>query len=96
MKRVDQKHGNGTSLVGYLNITYDELVEKFGKSDGKSSDNKCKAQWCFSHNGTIITIYDWKMYTTPLRDITDWHIGGHSKKAVEILRIQGFDAVNDN
>jgi len=33
-------------------------------------------------DGTVATIYDWKLYETPY-DEYQWHIGGKSFKAVE-------------
>jgi hypothetical protein len=35
-------------------------------------------------DGTVATIYDWKLSQTP-KDLYDWHIGGHSKKAVTAI-----------
>jgi hypothetical protein len=72
---------NGTSLQGYIATTYDKLVETFGEPNGSSGD-KTNSEWILKFpDGTIATIYDWKLSQTP-KDLYDWHIGGHSKKAV--------------
>lgn len=83
---------DGTSLVGYLNTSFDKLVKVFGKPnfDDISSDDKVKIEWDieFSDN-TVATIYDWKNYNKSnanvKKTVTDWHVGGNSQLA--------FDAV---
>jgi hypothetical protein len=53
-------------------------------------DYKSDAEWAFEfEDGTIVTIYNYKdgfNYCgedgTPLKYITDWHIGGYSEDAV--------------
>ena len=72
---------NGTSLQGRIAATYDKWVETFGEPNGGPGD-KTTVEWILKFpDGTIATIYDWKQSTTP-KDNYDWHIGGHSKKAV--------------
>jgi len=88
---------NGTSLQGYINATYKELVAVFGKpTDGDGY--KVDAQWLIEFdNGTLATIYNYKdginyngRSGTPKTQITEWHVGGFDKNAPllvnEILR----------
>jgi hypothetical protein len=71
---------NGTGLKGYITTYYHELVEKFGEPE-KGGD-KTTVEWCLEFDdGTVATIYDWKMYDTPMGEY-DWHIGGKSQEAV--------------
>lgn len=79
---------NGTSLQGYIEISYKELVEKLGKpNDGDGY--KVDAEWCVEfEDGTVATIYnykDGKNYNgssgTPKTKITDWHIGGNDERS---------------
>lgn len=84
-------HITGTSLQGYIDISYDELCEKLGESSEYYDDYKSDAEWIVSwEDGTIATIYNYKdgrnylgAEGLDLEDIRDWHIGGSSHKAVE-------------
>jgi len=73
MNKPQWKHGtyedaNGTSLQGYLNISYDELKAAFGEPE--SGDGyKVDAEWIFLVADGItdtpsglepVTIYNWK------------------------------------
>lgn len=72
---------NGTHLQGSTYTTFDTLVELLGESSG--SGDKVTQEWIIEFSdGTIATIYDWKEYSTPM-GLYDWHIGGHSRIAVE-------------
>jgi hypothetical protein len=35
-------------------------------------------------DGTVATIYDWKLSETPM-GVYDWHIGGFTQRAVELV-----------
>lgn len=75
---------NGTSLQGYLQATYDELVEVFGKPHyGPDADeDKITCEWQMEYeDGTVATIYDYKTRSTPF-GLYQWHIGGYTKQAV--------------
>ena len=76
---------NGTSLKGYVNATYEELVEKFGEPTYTYGD-KTTVEWslefeCDADNGSLgedgnveyvtATIYDWKTDYTPTGEY-DW------------------------
>ena len=77
---------NGTSLQGYIQTSYADLVGCFGPSDESSYDDfKSDAGWTITFaDGVVVTIYNWKdgpNYCgedgTPVEFIREWHIGGH-------------------
>ena len=78
---------NGTSLRGYVQTTYHQLVATFGPEDVSGGD-KTNAEWTLSfiveqdgeEREVVATIYDWKNETLPLGDYR-WHVGGHLKDA---------------
>jgi hypothetical protein len=76
---------NMTGLKGEFPITYGELVEIFGTPDrGPNADmDKTSCEWHLKFDdGTIASIYDWKMGRTPYHEY-EWHIGGHTAAAWE-------------
>lgn len=86
----------GTSLQGYLDANYSDLCEVFGMPNPENCDNyKTDAEWNIQFgDGTIATIYnykDGKNYCGPdgldTEDIKEWHIGGFSKSAVEMVKL---------
>lgn len=77
----DDADVNGTSLQGYIQAYYHQLVEVFGEPEGGGDKTTC--EWCLEfEDGTVATIYDWKEYDTPT-GLYHWHIGGRSSKAVD-------------
>lgn len=74
----------GTSLQGYVDISYRELCEKLGDPIRTSGD-KVQAEWVIDNHGDIATIYDYKEYGTPVEHVRDWHIGGRGEAAVELI-----------
>jgi hypothetical protein len=83
---------NGTSLQGYMQANFHDLVEIFGEpedGDGYKTD----AEWHVKfEDGTIATIYNYKdgrnycgMSGIGLDEITDWHIGGFERKALQYI-----------
>jgi hypothetical protein len=71
---------NGTSLQGYVQATYAQLVERFGQPEG--GGDKTTVEWMLKfEDGTVATIYDWKVDETPTY-MYNWHIGGKNKTAV--------------
>jgi hypothetical protein len=81
MKFTTDADVNGTSLQGYVQAYYHQLVEVFGEPEG--GGDKTTVEWCLSfEDGTVATIYDWKEYETPM-GLHRWHIGGRSQKAVD-------------
>jgi len=86
----------GTSLQGYLDANYADLVEVFGMPNPENCDNyKTDAEWNIQFlDGTVATIYnykDGKNYCGPegleIDDIKNWHIGGYSESAVEMVKL---------
>jgi hypothetical protein len=81
MKFTTEADVNGTSLQGYVQAYYHQLVEVFGEPEG--GGDKTTVEWCLSfEDGTVATIYDWKEYETPM-GLHRWHIGGRGQKAVD-------------
>ena len=81
--RADFHRANGTSLQGYIDATYGQLVDLFGPPD--AGGDKTQAEWCLEfEDGTISTIYDWKELSPP-ELVTDWHVGGFGKRAVKLV-----------
>jgi hypothetical protein len=74
---------NGTSLQGYVEAYYHQLVEVFGEPEG--GGDKTTVEWVLSfEDGTVATIYDWKEYETPT-DLYRWHIGGRNSRSVNLV-----------
>ena len=81
MKFTNGADVNMTSLQGYMEAYYHQLVEVFGEPE--DGGDKTTVEWCLSfEDGTVATIYDWKEYETPMGRY-QWHIGGRSQKAVD-------------
>ena len=80
---------NGTSLQGYVDTTYGELVKAFSEP-GAADRYKVDAQWLLEFaDGTLATIYNYKtghnylgLRGTDVEHITDWHVGGHQPEAL--------------
>ena len=88
-------HCGGSSLKGTIITDYYTLVEKFGEPTRYSeedSDGKVSVEWVIefmneeTYELTYATIDDWKQYElgTPYGQY-DWHIGGYSYDAVELV-----------
>lgn len=81
--------GSGTHLQGYIDVSYEHLVQMLGEPTG-GDGYKVDAEWYVRFkDDTIATIYNWKdgrNYNDgrgfDVEDITDWHIGGFDKIAV--------------
>lgn len=79
---------NMTSLVGYVNATYQQLVDTFGEPtyNGSSGEDKVDVEWHIKFDdGTVASIYNWKDYDGGdyCRSGVkyEWHIGGHARAA---------------
>jgi hypothetical protein len=85
--------GVGTSLVGYIDISYAELKKTLGQPSG-SDGYKSDAEWELEfEDGSIATIYNWKdgknyngSNGIPKTQIRDWHVGGANKDVLSKLR----------
>lgn len=90
MKLVSVKNTrivNSTSLQGYVKTSYRELVDLFGLPRPWDGDGKTRVEWILTpeYEEVPITIYDWKE-TIPVEKVTDWHIGGRSQLAIELMK----------
>lgn len=89
---------NFSSLQGYVKATRKQLTAVFGEPYPiESSDGKVTTEWIIEFaDKTVATIYDWKRYElgTPADDeLYEWHIGGHSRRALELVE-STWDAAN--
>lgn len=91
MKKSKFKTGadaSGTSLIGYINIPHAEIVAVLGKGEG--GGDKTLDEWAIEGEvdgeKVVATLYDWKNYGMVAENITDWHIGGNDKKALDLIR----------
>ncbi len=75
----------GSSFVGYIQGSYDDLVKCFGRPNDRtkedkwqSMDWKVRTEWAFKTTArrrrAVITIYDYKE-VQPTRSVTLWHVG---------------------
>lgn len=87
-------NAGGTSLQGYIEAKYADLVALFGKpTDGDAE--KVDAEWYVQfEDGTFATIYNWKTGKNykgagglPVEKIKDWHIGGKTKDSHTKIQI---------
>ena len=76
----DAPSTDGSSLKGYIETTYSQLVELLGEPtfNTPSSDNKVQVEWVVEFQEEIFTIYDWKTnsrYYTE-NELERFNIGG--------------------
>ena len=86
-RRVDRQYEytDGTQLQGYVDASYDKLVELFGEPT--EGGDKTQAEWALLFSGEVVaTIYDWKKYGQPVETITKWNVGGNSLLAVQLVQ----------
>ena len=82
--QADWTDANGTSLQGYVQAYYHQLVAVFGEPEG--GGDKTTVEWCLQFaDGTVATIYDWKESETPMGQYR-WHIGGKNSRAVGLVQ----------
>ena len=83
----------GSCLQGYIEVSFAKLVETFGEPSDNYDDYKSDAEWQIEfENGVRATVYNYKnginycgTSGTPVKDITDWNVGGYNKQAVEMV-----------
>jgi len=86
---------NGTSLIDCIDVSYSELKKAFGKPSKYFDNYKSDAEWVVQfEDGTVATIYNYKngknycgVNGLPKTKIRDWHIGGNSERAAELIKI---------
>lgn len=81
----------GTSLTGYLEVSYQTLVELFGEPNAKVDGYKTDAEWHLSVKApgepkSFLTIYNYKNGKNyckedglRVEDIKLWHVGSRGK-----------------
>lgn len=84
IKRVDPKYKKGTGYQTEIALTYDFIVEQFGKPDPASADGKVNASWTLKTPAGYATIYDYKSDKAPELNET-WHIGARTTEAAAKL-----------
>lgn len=82
--------GSQSSFQGYLYKTYDDIAEKLGDSEINDGYKTDAEWWIQFEDGTFATIYNYKDGVNyngtsglSIGQITEWHIGGGSKDAVD-------------
>jgi hypothetical protein len=89
---IENANETGTSLQGYINATYSQLLEVLGKPtyDEPSGDDKVQLEWVIEFKGNIFTIYDWKTgsreYTE--NELTEFNVGGTTSAADFIQEVE--------
>jgi hypothetical protein len=92
--KLDKPSENrGGGLVGYVDMSHENLVSTFGKYSVPTDEYKTDYEVYFELDGVVISLYNYKdgiNYNgedgTPTEDITEWHIGSDDVKAVTILK----------
>jgi hypothetical protein len=81
---------SGTHLIGYIQLSYKQLVKLFGPPYTFNGD---KVDWCweFKLNNSVITIYNWKngpSYGFKIKpsSIDTWNVGGNYEYDLNILQ----------
>jgi len=88
----EETASSGTSLQGYINATYSQLLEVLGKPtyNKPSGDDKVQVEWVVEFNDNFFTIYDWKTgsreYTE--NELTEFNVGGTTSAADFIQEIE--------
>ena len=86
---------SSSSLMGYIDIQYQEIVDILGESNLESDGYKVDAEWGLTFDDVTLCIYNYKdginycgeIEGTPIEFITDWHVGGTDKeKAAEFIK----------
>ena len=90
MVKVNQNiDTGGTSLQGYIGVSYNTLRAKLGSELKNCGDGKVRAEWELEGeidgSRVVATIYDWKE-SKPLNDVIKWHIGGHDNKCISLIK----------
>lgn len=78
----------GSSLKGYIETKYADLVSVFGAPYYGPDDegDKITCEWVITfRDGKVATIYDWKVGEVTPTDLYDWHVGGTSPKVLDYV-----------
>ena len=88
----------GTSLSGYINVTYPQLIEILGEPthNTPSGDRKVQKEWVVEFKGNVFAIYDWKTFDEDytMNKLNKFNVGskGSATDFIEILenKIKGI------
>lgn len=84
---------NGTCLWGYVSVSSQELVDRFGPPIVGDPTDKVEFEWNLEVNGHVVTIYSWKTYgRKSFKNMRSWHVGGHEGNVVDLLVELGLKA----
>lgn len=85
---------HGSSLRGYIDATYSQLLEVLGEPtyDEPSGDEKTQMEWVVEFEGDIFTIYDWKTYSRNYteNELTRFNVGGKNSAIDFINRVESL------
>jgi len=77
--RADRR--SGSSIQGYTNMSFDELVDILGQPTYYDGHDKIYHEWAVVIEGVLVTVYDYKANGRTTKGY-DWHIGGNGRMAV--------------
>ena len=82
------KMRNGTSLQGYVNAHYNQLVEMFGEPYTNPDNHKPDVEWIVSTPYGPATIYNYKngysylgLSGLKIGEMDEWHVGGKNMES---------------
>lgn len=81
---VSASRTSGSCLQGYIETTYDNIVEHLGEPT-RTFGHKTNAEWAVEFDdGLVASLYDWKLNNLPT-GLYRWHVGGHNDVVVSRL-----------
>jgi hypothetical protein len=87
-------NASGTCLQGYVEVSYNRLVEVFGEPHWRHGD-KSTVEWAFRDpkSGICFTLYDYKWQSCQNDTVESFHVGGHDYRSLklveELLGVEG-------
>jgi hypothetical protein len=90
----DEISVNGTWLRGYIDCSYNKMIQVLGHPFKYHNNCKTDAEWYLEfEDGSIATIYNWKNGInycgpdegTPTELITVWNVGGNGADATRLV-----------
>lgn len=93
LSKYDRERVNGSSLIDYVECTYNHLVACLGEPMIKIVDNKTTSEWhvdvSVNHETQgVITVYDYKEQSPPKHapdQPVTWHVGGKCRHTANHL-----------
>ena len=82
---MQKANASGTCLQGYVDVSYNRLVEVFGEPHYRMGD-KSTVEWSFEHEGVAFTLYDYKWQSAQSDLVEGFHVGGTTPEAVDMVR----------